>query len=156
MGLWYRERLTGRLSCLRDLQRIQELFISEIRYGRATLPECCSRLAERLQEPYRACFHAVYERMRENAGEVFGQVFREELKPCLDKLPLAETDKESFLSLFPECGFEEERMQIGTIEQNRELLQRTITELEQEHKEKCRMAVGLGALSGLLLVVVLI
>lgn len=146
----------GRINCLRDLQQIQELFISDIRYGRATLPECCNRLAERLQEPYRACFCAVYERMRENAGEVFGQVFREEMKTCLDKLPLAETDKESFLSMFPECGFEEERMQIGTIEQNRELLQRTITELEQDNKEKCRMAVGLGALSGLLLVVVLI
>lgn len=156
MGLWYRERFTGRLSCLRDLQRIQELLVSEIRYGRATLPECCSSIALRLPEPYSSCLSAVYERMRENAGVMFGQVFREEMSPCLDKLPLAEADKKCFLSLFTECGFEEERMQIRTIEQNKELLQQTITELERENKEKCRMAVGLGALSGLLLVVVLI
>lgn len=156
LGLWYRERFIGRLACLRDLQRIQEMLISEIRYGRATLPECCNEIAGRVTEPYRGCFRVIYERMRENTGVVFGQVFREEMKPCLDKLPLAEADKSRFLSLFADCGFEDEKMQIRTIEQNKELLQHTITELERENKEKCRMAVGLGVMSGLLLVIILI
>lgn len=156
MGLWYREYFMGRLNCLRDLQRIQEMLISEIRYGRSTLPECCNSIAGRLQEPYSSCFGIIYERMRENGGVKFGQVFREEIGPCLDKLPLTEADRKCFLSLFSEGGFEEERMQIHTIEQNKEMLQKTVSELERENKDKCRMAVGLGAMSGLLLVIVLI
>lgn len=156
MGLWYRGYFIGRLNCLRDLQRIQEMMISGIRYGRATLPECCNGIAECVGEPYSSCFGVIYERMRENTGEVFGQVFREEMKPCLDKLPLAEEDKNRFLAMFADQGFVDENMQIREIEQNKELLQQKTAELERENREKCRMAVGLGMMSGLLLVIVLI
>ncbi len=130
--------------------------MSEIRYGRATLPECCNRIAGHLPEPYGTCFTRIYDRMRENTGIVFGQAFREEMKECLNRLPLKEEDKKPFLSLFPDNGFEDENMQIRTIEQSNELLQYTIAGLERENTEKCRMAVGLGAMSGLLLLIILI
>lgn len=129
--------------------------MSEIRYGKSTLPECCNHIAGHLAEPYGSCFVRIYDRMRENTGIVFGQVFREEMKGCLDSLPLKYEDKNRFLLLFPDNGFEDESMQIRTIEQNKELLQHTITALERENTEKCRMAVGLGAMSGLLLIIVL-
>lgn len=156
MGLWYRDHFIGRLETLRDLQRIQEMLISEIRYGKSTLPECCNQISGRLAEPYSSCFRCIYDRMRENTGVVFGQMFQEEMKACLNGLPLTEEDKNHFLSLFSENGFEDESMQIRTIEQSKELLQHTITGLEQENTEKCRMAVGLGAMSGLLLLIVLL
>lgn len=141
---------------MRNLQRIQELLVSEIRYGKATLPECCSHIAERIPEPYRSSFIHIYERMRENTGEMFGQVFREHMEVCLKELPLTEEDKVKFLSLFSDNGFEDEEMQIRSIEQSKELLQQTIGRLEKENTEKCRMAVGLGAMSGLLLVIILL
>lgn len=132
------------------------MLISEIRYGRATLPECCNDISKHLKEPYRSCFSRIYQRMRENTGLKFGQVFREELQACLTDLPLKAEDKECFASLFDNNGFGDERMQIRTIEQNKELLQQKINLLERENAEKCRMAVGLGAMSGLLLVIVLL
>lgn len=141
---------------MRNLQRILEMLVSEIRYGKATLPECCGHIAKRLQEPYSSCFSRIYDSMLENTGMVFGQVFRENMQECLDKLPLAKEDRKCFLSLFGENGFEEESMQIRSIEQSKELLQHTIARLEGENTEKCRMAVGLGAMSGLLLVILLI
>lgn len=156
MGLWYKALFLGRLENMRELQRIQELLVSEIRYGKSALPECCIRIASHLSEPYSSCFARIYRRMRENTGVIFWQVFREEVKECLDGLPLTEEDKNSFLGLFSENGFEDENMQIRTIEQSKELLRHTITQLEQENAEKCRMAVGLGAMSGLLLVIVLL
>ena len=156
MGLWYREHFIGRLETLRELQRIQEILISEIRYGKSTLPESCNHIADRLKEPYQSCFARIYERMRENTGVVFGQVFREEMEACLAGLPLKEEDKKCFLTLFPDNGYVDESMQIRTIEQSKELLQHTIGELERENAEKCRMAVGLGAMSGLLLLIVLV
>ncbi len=146
----------GRLEALRDLKRIQELLVSEIRYGRATLPESCLRIGGRLQEPYQSCFMQIYEKMCENTGEVFGHVFGEKMKSCLDALPLTEADKKAFLSIFSDNGFEDERMQIRSIEQSKELLQHTIERLEKENVEKCRMAVGLGAMSGLLILIVLL
>lgn len=146
------------MEALRDLQRMQELLISEIRFGRATLPECCNHIAGHMPEPYRSCLIRIYERMREMSGIVFGQVFREEMKVCLETLPVTEGDRNCFLELFSDGdgGYEDGSMQIRTIEQSRELLQHTINGLERENAEKCRMAVGLGAMSGLLLLVILI
>lgn len=147
--------MIGRLEALRELQNIQEMLVSEIRYGKATLPDCCIHISKRLREPFKATFVDIYEKMSENTGEGFGQVFREKMKECLDGLPVTKEDQNCFLSLFPESGFEDDAMQIRTIEQSRELLRHTVDRLEKEITEKCRMAVGLGAMSGLLLLIVL-
>lgn len=144
-----------RLEALRNLQRILEMLISEIRYGKATLPECCDHISKRLPEPYSSCFVHIYDRMQENTGVVFGQIFREHMEECMKGLPLATEDRNCVLSLFTESGFEDENMQIRSIEQKKELLIHTISRLEGENREKCRMAVGLGAMSGLLLVIIL-
>lgn len=141
---------------MRSLQKILEMLISEIRYGKATLPECCGHIAGRLKEPYGSCFRQIHDKMLENTGVVFGQVFGENMEECLKKLPLANEDRTCFLSLFTENGFGDETMQIRSIEQSKELLEQTIAGLERENKEKCRMAVGLGAMSGLLLVIILL
>lgn len=156
MGLWYKQFFVGRLEALRNLQRILEMLISEIRYGKATLPECCGQIAGRLQEPYGNCFGQIYNRMAENTGVMFGQVFREEMEGCMKGLPLLQEDKNYFLDLFSENGFGDENMQIRSIEQCREMMMGVSKRLERENTEKCRMAVGLGAMSGLLLVIILV
>lgn len=138
------------------MQRILELLIGEIKYGRATLPECCFHIAKRLKEPYKSSLNGIYARMLENTGVMFAHVFREHMKECLDKLPLSADDRKSFLTLFGENEFEDESMQIRSIEQCRELLQHTVSRLEKENMEKCRMAVGLGAMGGLLLIIILV
>jgi hypothetical protein len=53
-------------------------------------------------------------------------------------------------------GFEDGRMQLRTIDRSRELLLKTAGGLEKENAEKCRLAVGLGAMSGLLLILILL
>lgn len=145
----------GRLEALRNIQRILEMLVSEIRYGRATLPECCLRIAKRLAEPYKSSFQRIYEDMQENTGIMFDQAFGERMEECLNKLPLSREDKKCFLTLFGENGFEDESMQIRSIETSKELLAHTIEDLEKENTQKCRMAVGLGAMSGLLLIIIL-
>lgn len=148
--------MNGRLVALRELGRIQEMLIGEIRYGKSTLPECCSRIAEHIQEPYQSAFFCIYDRMNEHTGEGFREVFSEEMRSCLEKLPVTGEDGKTFLSLFSSSGFGDDGMQIRMIEQSRELLGQTIDRLERENREKCRMAVGLGAMSGLLLLIILI
>lgn len=132
------------------------MLISEIRYGKSTLPECCIHISTRLQEPYQSALTGIYDKMRENTGEGFRDVFVEKMEQCLAGLPVTDEDRKQFLSLFSEGGFGENGMQIRAIEQSLELVKQTIDRLEHENREKCRMAVGLGAMSGLLLVIVLL
>ena len=155
LGLWYRIRFGERIQILRSLGRILELLSSEVRYGRATLPECCGHVAKGLAEPYSAAFLEVGRRMEENGGDSFGEVFREELGKVLGDLPLRESDREAFLQFAGQTGFSDCQMQLRAMEQSGELLRNTWEKLEREHEGKCRMAVGFGAMGGLLLLLVL-
>lgn len=94
--------------------------------------------------------------MQENTGEKFEVIFGEVFRQCFLKLPIAEPDKAQFLQFVSTDSFNEERMQLCAIEQSEDHLRHRAEELEKENAEKCRMAVGLGAMSGLLLVIVLL
>ena len=155
LGLWYRYQFGARIKALHSLEHMLELLASEVRYGRATLPECCSHIAGGLDLDFEEAFREVGRRMEENMGTSFGEVFREEMEKALGGLPLQEADRENFLRFSARTGFSDSQMQLREIEQSAELLRNTRDRLERENTEKCRMAVGLGAMGGLLLILVL-
>lgn len=155
LGIWYRQQFVQRLYHLRCLDKIVEMMMSEVRFGKATLPECCSNLAERLEEPYRQAFEEMFSYCQENSGESFGQVFQEKMERCFAHIPLHKEEKKLFLEFASESGFEDGRMQLRSMEQYHEILQKTIIQQEAELAEKSRMALGLGTMGGLLLVIIL-
>ncbi len=155
LGLWYREQFIGRIRSLRMLVSIMELLMSEIRYGKATLPECCLHLSRRLAEPYSDALREIYEDM-DNGGVSFQEVFCRKMEVCMEGLPLKREDKEMFLQPFHGQGFQDGAMQLKSLEQVSLQLSGHLEMQEHEQREKCRMAVGLGAMGGLLLVIVLL
>ena len=94
--------------------------------------------------------------MEEYTGLTFGEVFREEVGEALGSLPLRETDREDFLRFALQTGYADAQMQLRAIEQSAELLKGTRERLERESAEKGRMAVGLGAMGGLFLILLLV
>lgn len=153
LGAWYSMQFQKQLKNLREMCRILELLLGEIRYGRCTLPECCRQLTERVEEPYQSCFWGIYEAACLNQGESFGELCREYLEKDLKELVVDKADKERFISCFTKCGFAEGMMQLRTIEQTKEELEERLQGLSQENTSKCRLALSLGAMSGLLLVI---
>jgi stage III sporulation protein AB len=133
-----------------------EVMMSEIRYSKSTLPECCGRLGDRLEEPYGLTFSRIGEIMRENRGESFRDIFREQMTKCLEKIPIRRQEKKLFLDFAAESGFTEGKMQLLSIGQYQDRLKGIIEVAERELAEKSKMALGLGAMSGLLLVLILI
>lgn len=155
MGLLYRERMRVRKKTLQQLLDILELFESEVRYGRSVLPECCRRVGEQVGEPFGAALKRAA--MCAQAGEdnAFPEVFAKEVGEMLRELPLSEEDKEDFFRFLSPVGYRDEKMQLRAMEQSRERLGRTRDRLEQESAEKSRIALGLGAMGGLLLILIL-
>lgn len=98
----------------------------------------------------------IYNKMQENEGVSFAETFCVCMAEVLKDQPVTVEDKEQFLAFAKGEAFEDGRMQLRTIERSRELLQKTAVGLEKENVEKCRLAVGLGAMSGLLLVLILL
>ncbi len=154
LGLWYREQFVGRLCALRTLASILEMLMSEIRYGKATLPESCGQLAQRLPQPYGRCLQEIG--IKAGNGASFQEVFSAQMEACMRELPLKREDRELFLQCFQGQGFRDGAMQLKRLEQGLLQLSGRIGMLEREQREKCRIAVGLGAMSGLLLLIVLL
>ncbi|MBQ7774308.1 MAG: stage III sporulation protein AB [Lachnospiraceae bacterium] len=153
LGLWYSMQFQGQLKNLREMCHILELFLGEIRFGRSTLVECCLQLTKRVEEPYRGSFMRIYEAACRNQGEPFGELCNACLTEGLKKLVVDKADKDKFISCFSNCGFAEGSMQLRTIEQSKEQLEERLHALSRENTSKCRLALSLGTMSGLLLVI---
>lgn len=156
LGCWYRQQFLQRLAHIRILVSIMDMMMSEVRYSKATLPECCVRLADRLVEPYRSSFLMVQEEMARHTGEAFGALFERYMKEGLDQVPLGKAEKELFLEFAGGCGYEDAIMQLTSMAQYRDRLQALTDSLAREVSQKGKMAVGLGTLGGLLLVIILL
>ncbi len=155
LGVMYRERLRDRIRTLQQLMDILELFEGEIRYGRSVLPECCQRVGEQTKGELGEALLEVGKRMREEEGISFPTLFRSEVGRCLEKHPVTAQDKEFFFGFVSPAGYAEGRMQQRAMEQGRERLSKEKEKLERESAEKSRIAVGLGAMSGFLLILIL-
>lgn len=156
LGMWYRAQFNGRIRAIHTLQRILELLSGEVRYGRATLPECCGHIAKYLEPPFGETLREIEKEMGENTGESFGEIFCRRTEEALKKLPLKAEDREMFLRFAKQTGFADGQMQLKALEQSMGLLRAAEEKLESENAGKCRMAVGLGAMSGMLLILILL
>lgn len=156
LGLWYRQQMVRRLHLIRELICILEQWISEIRYNRSTLPECCRQIGRQRKDCLGAICDSVYREYAasEDAGylEFAQESFRRRLKP----LPLKKEDIEQFLLFMGSEGYADEAMQIRAMELSRQRLEQTAETQQRELIQKCRLSVGLGAMSGLLLLILLV
>ncbi len=156
LGVWYGKQYREQIKTLRSFCRILEYFEAEIRFGRAVLSECCLKLADRTQEPFRSSFYDIYDKFYENSGESFGDICRESLENGLKNLVVKKEDKEVFINCFSSGGYEENLLQIRLIEQAREELADRLALAEQENASKYKLALGMGVMSGLLLIILLV
>lgn len=156
LGLWYRQQMYEREQVLGNLCRILELFAGEIRYGKATLPECCLRISRQLPEPYAESFLHIYEQVNENTGAAFQEILRNRLEDTLASLAVTESDKREFFSFLPRQAYADEKMQLAAMEQCRERIGGIRKALEEENRRKGKLAVGMGMLGGVFLVIVLL
>lgn len=155
IGLWYRVQFNGRIRTIRILRDILELLAGEVRYGRDTLPECCSHVAKNFDSPFGSALKKIGQNMRDNIGLSFGETFQKEFEGALEGMHLKEEDREAFLQFARQTCHADGQMQLRVMEQSAEVLRKTEEALERENTEKCRMAVGLGAMSGILLILIL-
>lgn len=78
------------------------------------------------------------------------------MEECLEQLPLNKEDTQIFLQPFRGQGYQDGSMQLTALEQGLLQIEDSIRSQEGEQREKCHMAVGLGAMSGLLLLIILL
>lgn len=156
LGIWYAMNLQQRIHHLHIMNRIIELFISLLQYGKSTLPECCCQLADQAEQPYGQAFGRVYQELADNRGSSFTEVYDRVMGEALQGLPIKAQDRQLFMQCIMEQGGGDGEARVRLIRRQQELLKERIARLEAEHREKGRMAIGLGTLGGLLLIIILL
>ncbi len=156
LGIGYAWNLRQRLYHLHTMNRIMELFISLLQYGKNTLPECCCQLATEVEEPYSGAFARIYQEMSENRGSCFAEVYERIMGETLQALAVKEQDRQLFIQCILDQGGGDGEAGVRLIRRQQELLKERIVRLEAENREKSRMAVGLGTLGGLLIIIILL
>lgn len=156
IGFFYKEKCYAGLKHLQVMQQILELFMSEIRYGKATLPECCGNIAKKVVQPYGQALEEIWQGTQWQSGSGFTENWRIHMEQALVNVPVSKREKEMFLGFASCCGLNDNRMQVRTVEQHRDMLASAVKARETEVQKQGKMAAGLGIMSGLLLTVVLI
>lgn len=156
LGVWYAWNLRQRLHHLHAMNRILELLVSLLQYGKSTLPECCCQLASQVEEPYSSAFARIWQELSENRGSGFAQVYERIMGEALQEPALQEQDRQLFMQCMLDQGGSDGEAGVRLIRRQQQLLQERITRLEAENREKSRMAVGLGTLGGLLIIIILL
>lgn len=100
MGLWYRQQFLGRLYTIRELIRILEQWISEIRYNGSTLPECCRQTGRQRKDRLGEICTEVYREYAETEDAGFLELAEKSFRRQLRMLPL----KKKTLKSFAFCG----------------------------------------------------
>lgn len=156
LGIWYAWNMQQRMYHLHAMNHIIELFISLLQYGKSTLPECCCQLAGQAEEPYGQAFGRIYQELADNRGSSFAKVYEAIMSEALRELPLKEQDRQLFMQCILEQGGGDGEAGVRLLRRRQELLKERIARLEEESREKSRMAIGLGTLGGLLLIIILL
>lgn len=156
MGFYYRQRFHLALWHLRYMKQIIEMFMSEIRYDKATLPECCKRIGAVSKKPYGDALLRVYDVMQNQTGNSFYEHWSEIMDKMLAEIPIEKEERSIFAGLCGNSGMADNNMQLKILEQRRDLLEVSIKSREENLGKQCRMASGLGIMSGLLLAVLLL
>lgn len=155
-GAACREEMKQVLFHTRCLLMILELLKSEIAYSKATLPEACRMIADRMEEPYRSSLFKIYEIMKTNRGLPFEKVWRQEMGKCLQTVLPGKKESELFLQFSHNTGFADNQMQIKALEQYCEMFAQSVRKQEESMENKARVVMSMGFISGIFLTIVLL
>jgi len=145
-----------RIRHLRMLSHMLGQMRSEISYGKHTLPEICLILSELNDECYRICFRQIYERTQMESTAAFPEVWEEEMRACLEGLPLQDDERQIVEELPKTLSLREEIGQAGRIGQEEAFLEGRYKQAEEACENRSKMIRSVSILTGLLLAILLL
>lgn len=145
-----------RLKQLRDLEKIFVALSGDIRYGQVSLPESFERIAGQVEMPFSRFLKNLCGEMKRCGGKTFDTIFREEISVVLKESALKKQDKDSLAHMGGYLGHLDRETQVRMIQLYLKELDTTIFEVTgsiHSRQKLCRM---LGAVSGILIVILLL
>ncbi|MCL2253559.1 MAG: stage III sporulation protein AB [Lachnospiraceae bacterium] len=143
---------------LRLLHKMRDIFVliqKEMEYLKATMPEICLHLSEQ-NNSLSSVFGDIYMETELNNGRSFNAIWRHHFAEKLKKEPLKE-DEKNLIMLFPESlNYRDSDGQADGVKKYINELNSRINEIDAEIKNKNKVVMCLGVMSGIITVVIII
>lgn len=150
VGFSFCREQENRLYHLKYMKHIMVLIQNEIAYRRASFPEICQSIANRMEKPYSTFFSEINQELSKKNGKAFGEIWRNAGKELEGITSISRAEKEQFLSFPTENGYQNGEMQIREMEGKIYELETSIQKLEKKIENNCKLYLCVGIMSGLL------
>lgn len=155
-GLWMSGRYGRQLGELEQLRQMMFLLKGQILYANAPLQEAFEAVGRRMEGRLSQLFLQVADRIGQKQGEMFAQIWKDEVDSLQDEVLLSGEDRQSLAALGEHLGFLDREMQERNLLLYLEQLDLRIQEMREHKKERCRLYTSLGIMSGLFLAILLV
>ena len=154
-GIFFGNLVGYRISDLKQLQLAITMLKAEIGYTLTPLPVACKQIADKVNEPISSIFNNLYEALDTNETTV-KEAFEHALKENIKGTYLEKEDVEAILALGKSLGYLDKEMQLNNIDLMLGYIDQKIQELNPVYTKNKKMYQTLGAMAGLLIVVIFI
>lgn len=151
----YLDHLKRHISRLEEWQCAMEIMEGEIRYGRASWPECFLRVSQMMNTTLAECFGRVAAQMKQELPRDPKALLEEELK-CQTGGSIQEEKNGELLSFLSAHGYQEEQMQRIALERCRKRVEEKLVEKKKRYRSQCEVALSLGAVAASFIVLLLL
>ncbi|WP_367567497.1 stage III sporulation protein AB [Lacrimispora sp.] len=155
LGFFMAGQWNQHLKTVEKLRKMIFLLKAEIVYGNSPLAEAFERTGKRAGGEMGALFERVADRLFKQQGELFYQVWQEEIDRMPKEVCLSKEDKQNLKGLGEHLGYLDMDMQERNILLYLEQLDLTIDYLREHKQEKSRLYTSLGIMGGLFLTIVM-
>lgn len=141
------------------MEYLQQLFFriqSEIRYARNPMSEIMEQVGATAREPYKKWFLELGNMFKKREGGAFAELWKTSIDKYLKEVPLPENERRRLVELGDRMGLMDIEMQVKTLELYLEQLSVSIKESREGVGTKVRLCHCLGAMSGIMLVILLL
>lgn len=147
---------TGNLAQLEQLRHMIFLLKGQILYANAPLHEAFETVGNRTEGALAALFVRVSERVVCQQGEVFAEIWKEEVGKLGKEALLSKEDRQSLAAFGNHLGFLDREMQERNLLLYLEQLDLRIQDMREHRQERCRLCTSLGVMGGLFLAILFV
>ena len=114
------------------------------------------QIALRQEKPFSDFYHGLSEQMRRMDGQSLKTLWQTEIEKCLNNTYLTKEDKQIFLESGSQLGYLDRQMQLSSLEACMAQIEDNQNMIRKNMKEKQKLSVALGLLSGFFIIILLI
>lgn len=140
----------------RTWQEVFQLMENEIAFGKSSLPEICERAGTYLSGNKKLFLGRIGRVLEEGGGETLGEVWRREARRIFREEPLKKEIEKEVEELGERLCFEDSVMQRKMLQDTEKYLEKHQKEQEELNRDRNRLTLCAGVMSGLLLTILLL